>query len=165
MIDMVGIGPFVTIPMIVSMMHGPASIVAWLIGALLAYMDGMVWSELGAKWPEAGGSYVFLRKLFGEQKGGKLMSFLFIWQTTLQAPLVIASGAIGFADYFSFIMPVTDIQKKVVSGTLVILLVALLYRNIKSIGKISVVLWIITGGYNHMAHTIRHYPLQRSAGI
>jgi len=146
MIDMVGIGPFVTIPFIVGMMQGPASIIAWLIGAFLAYMDGMVWSELGAKWPEAGGSYVFLKKLFGEQKGGRFMSFLFIWQTTLQAPLVIASGAIGFADYFSFIMPVSDIGKKIVSGSLVILLVALLYRNIKSIGKISVVLWIITGG-------------------
>ncbi len=147
MIDMVGIGPFVTIPMIVSMMHGPASIIAWLIGALLAYMDGMVWSELGAKWPEAGGSYVFLKKLFGEEKGGKFMSFLFIWQTTLQAPLVIASGAIGFAEYFAFLQPeLTDIQKKMISGGLVILLVALLYRNIKSIGKISVVLWIITGG-------------------
>lgn len=143
---MVGIGPFVVIPMIVSIMHGPASIIAWLVGALLAYMDGMVWSELGAKWPEAGGSYVFLRKLFGEQKGGKLMSFLFIWQTTIQAPLVIASGAIGFSNYFSFLVQLTDMQKKMVSGGLVILLVALLYRNIKSIGKISVVLWIITGG-------------------
>ncbi len=143
---MVGIGPFVVIPMIVSIMHGPASIIAWLVGALLAYMDGMVWSELGAKWPEAGGSYVFLRKLFGEQKGGKLMSFLFIWQTTIQAPLVIASGAIGFSNYFSFLVQLADMQKKMVSGGLVILLVALLYRNIKSIGKISVVLWIITGG-------------------
>jgi len=146
MIDMVGIGPFVTIPMIVGIMHGPASIIAWLIGALLAYMDGMVWSEMGAKWPEAGGSYVFLQKLFGEKKGGKFMSFLFIWQTTLQAPLVIASGAIGFAHYFSYLIPLTDIQMKMVSGTLVILLVALLYRNIKSVGKISVVLWAITGG-------------------
>ncbi len=146
MIDMVGIGPFVTMSLIVSLMHGPASILAWLLGAALAYCDGMVWAEMGARWPEAGGSYVFLKKLFGEHKGGKLMSFLFIWQTTLQAPLVIASGAIGFANYFSFLVPVSDIQKKMVSGTLVLLLIALLYRNIKSIGKISIVLWIITGG-------------------
>ena len=127
-------------------MHGPGSIFAWLLGALLAYVDGMVWAELGAKWPEAGGSYVFLRKIFGDQKLGKLMSFLFIWQTTIQAPLVIASGAIGFSKYFSYLIHLTDMEKKMVSGTLVILLVALLYRNIKSIGKISVVLWIITGG-------------------
>lgn len=147
MIDMVGIGPFVTIPMIVSIMHGPASIIAWLVGALLAYVDGMVWAELGAKWPEAGGSYVFLQKLFGKgKKNGGIMPFLFIWQSTLQAPLVIASGAIGFANYFSFLVPLTDIQRKMVSGAVVILLVALLYRNIKSIGKISVILWAITGG-------------------
>ena len=146
MIDMVGIGPFVTMSIIVGLMHGPGSIFAWLLGALLAYMDGMVWCELGAKWPEAGGSYVFLQKIFSGRKLGKLMAFLFIWQTTIQAPLVIASGAIGFSKYFSYLISLTEIQKKMVSGTLVILLVALLYRNIKSIGKISVVLWIITGG-------------------
>jgi amino acid transporter len=146
MIDMVGIGPFVTMSIIVGLMHGPASVLAWLLGATLAYMDGMVWAELGARWPEAGGSYVFLKKLFGEKKGGRLMSFLFIWQTTLQAPLVIASGAIGFANYFSYLVPLTYMQKKMVSGSLVILLVGLLYRNIKSVGKISVVLWVITGG-------------------
>jgi fructoselysine transporter len=146
MIDMVGIGPFVTMSIIVGAMQGPASILAWLLGALLAYMDGMVWSELGAKWPEAGGSYVFLQKLYGKFKVGRLMAFLFIWQTTIQAPLVIASGAIGFSKYFSFLVPLTDIEKKIVSGSLVILLVALLYRNIKSIGKISVVLSVITGG-------------------
>ncbi len=146
MIDMVGIGPFVTMSIIVATMHGPASILAWLLGAVLSYADGMVWAEMGARWPQAGGSYVFLQKLFGEKKGGRLMSFLFIWQTTLQAPLVIASGAIGFSNYFSYLVPVTDIQKKMVSGGLVLLLIALLYRNIKSIGKISVVLWIITGG-------------------
>ena len=144
MIDMVGIGPFVTLSLIVSMMQGPMSIVAWLLGALLAYMDGFVWAELGAKYPEAGGSYVFLQKLFG--KGGKLMAFLFIWQTTIQAPLVIASGSIGFSQYLSFLVPLTTIEKKMVSGALVLLLVALLYRGIKSIGKISVVLWFITGG-------------------
>ena len=146
MIDMVGIGPFVTMSIIVGLMHGPASILAWLLGATLAYMDGMVWAELGARWPEAGGSYVFLKRLFGEKKGGRLMSFLFIWQTTLQAPLVIASGAIGFANYFSYLIPLNFIEKKMVSGGLVILLVGLLYRNIKSVGKISVVLWVITGG-------------------
>jgi len=145
MIDMVGIGPFVTLSLIVSLMQGNLSILAWLLGALLAYMDGFVWAELGAKYPEAGGSYVFLQKLF-KGKTGRLMAFLFIWQTTIQAPLVIASGSIGFAQYVSFLVPLSAIAKKMVSGGLVLLLVALLYRGIKSIGKISVLLWIITGG-------------------
>lgn len=145
MIDMVGIGPFVTMSLIVSMMQGNMSILAWLVGALLAYMDGFVWAELGARYPEAGGSYVFLQKLY-KGKWGRQMAFLFILQTTIQAPLVVASGSIGFAQYLGFLLPLTAIQKKMVSGALILLLVFLLYRGIKSIGKISVLLWMITGG-------------------
>ncbi len=145
MIDMVGIGPFITLSLIVSLMAGPWSIAAWLVGAVLAYADGCVWAELGARWPEAGGSYVFLQKIF-PGRGGRMMSFLFVWQTVIQAPLVVASAAIGFAQYFSFLVPLGYYEKKVLSGTLVLLMVWLLYRNIQSIGKLSLVLWAITGG-------------------
>jgi len=146
MIDMVGIGPFVTIPFIVGAMKGPQCVLAWLLGALLAFLDGSVWAELGAKWPMAGGSYVFLQKLYGDGKFGKMMSFLLVWQTIIQAPLVVASAAIGFSQYLTYLVTLTAIQQKIVSGALVILVTFLLYRNIKSIGKISVLLWIITGG-------------------
>jgi fructoselysine transporter len=144
MIDMVGIGPFITIPFIVGAMKGPQCIIAWLVGALLAFMDGSIWAEMGAKWPQAGGSYVFLQNLYG--KWGKMFAFLFIWQTTIQAPLVIASGAIGFSQYLTYLINLNGWEQKAVSGALVILLVLLLYRNIKTVGKISVILWIITGG-------------------
>jgi len=127
-------------------MNGPASILAWGLGAVLSLADGMVWAELGARWPEAGGSYVFLKKLFPGQLMGRLMPFLFIWQTTIQAPLVVASGAIGFADYIGYFVNLGDVQHRMVSGGVVVLMTALLYRNVKSIGRISVVLWIITGG-------------------
>ncbi|GAB2691007.1 APC family permease [Mucilaginibacter koreensis] len=146
MIDMVGIGPFVTVPFIVGAMRGPQCILAWLLGALLAYMDGSVWAELGAKWPAAGGSYVFLQKVYSESKLGRLMAFLFVWQTTIQAPLVVASGAIGFSQYLTFLVDLTDVQKKLVSAGLVLIITALLYRNIKTIGKISILLSIITAG-------------------
>ena len=145
MIDMVGIGPFVTIPFIVGAMKGPQCVLAWLLGALLAFLDGSVWAELGAKWPMAGGSYVFLQKIYGN-RFGKLMSFLLVWQTVIQAPLVVASAAIGFSQYLTYLVSLTPIQQKIVSGALVIVVTILLYRNIKSIGKISVLLWIITGG-------------------
>ena len=144
MIDMVGIGPFVTLSVIVLYMQGPASIIAWLIGALLAMADGAIWAELGAKWPEAGGSYAFLQKLFG--KRGRMMAFLFVWQTSIQAPLVMASAAIGFAHYVTYLIPLTDWQQRIVSGTLVLAMMALLYRKTGSIGKISVVLSVITIG-------------------
>jgi len=145
MIDMVGIGPFITLSLIVGIMQGATSIFAWMLGALLAYMDGFVWAELGSQYPEAGGSYVFLQKLY-DGKWGKLMAFLFIWQTTLQAPLVVASGSIGFSQYLSFLIPMTPWQQKMVSGALVVFLVFLLFRGIRSVGKISVVFGVITIG-------------------
>lgn len=157
MIDMVGIGPFVTIPFVIGTLNGPACLAAWLVGALLSLCDGLVWSELGAKWPEAGGSYRFLRNLFGK-KTGDMFSFLYIWQTTIQAPLVIASGAIGFAQYFTYLVPLSAMEQKMVSGALVILITLLLYRKISDIGKISVALWIgvlvtllwlIVSGFTH----------------
>jgi len=158
MIDMVGIGPFITIPFIIQAMNGPQCILAWMLGALLAFADGFVWAELGASMPQAGGSYVFLKEIYGPKKWGKLFSFLYIWQTSIQAPLVIASGAIGFSQYAGYLYPFDALQQKVISGSLVILLTFLLYRKITDIGKISMLLWIgviatmawmIFGGITH----------------
>jgi len=158
MIDMVGIGPFITLPMVIGMMNGPYFLYAWIAGAFLSIVDGMVWSELGAAFPRAGGSYNFLKEAYGKNRAGKMMSFLFVWQTMIQAPLVIASAAIGFAKYFSFIVPLTDVTEKIISGGIVILIVILLYRKIDAIGKISIFLWsgvivtmiwIIGGGILH----------------
>ncbi|HTJ10419.1 MAG TPA: APC family permease [Dinghuibacter sp.] len=146
MIDMVGIGPFLTVSMVAGAMQGGAAILAWLLGALLAYLDGMIWSELGARWPEAGGSYVFLRKLYGDGWFGQLMPFLLVWQTVIIAPLTMASAAIGFSGYLNYLIPLSPLAQKAVSGGLVILVVAVLYRNIQTIGKISMILGVITIG-------------------
>ena len=142
MTDMIGIGPFITMPMVIGIMNGPYFLYAWLAGGLLSMVDAMVWSELGAAFPMAGGSYNFLKVTYGENKWGKLMSFLFVWQTMIQAPLVIASAAIGFSQYFSYLVPLNHIETKMVSGGVVITIVALLYRKIEAIGKISVVFWV-----------------------
>jgi fructoselysine transporter len=158
MIDMIGIGPFVVSPLVIRAMGGPQALLAWTAGAVLALLDGFVWSELGAALPRAGGSYVFLREAYGPEKWGRLMSFLFVWQTLIQAPLVIASGAIGFSQYATYLHPFTAYQQKAISGAVVILLVILLYRRITTIGKISVMLWVgvigtmiwlIGGGITH----------------
>ena len=141
MIDMVGIGPFVVMSFVVEKLNGGYFLYAWIAGAVLSFIDGMVWSELGATFPLAGGSYKFLKEGFGK-KWGKPMSFLFVWQTMIQAPLVIASAAIGFSQYFSYLLPLSYWQGKLVCGTVVILIVVLLYRKIEAIGKISVLLWV-----------------------
>jgi amino acid transporter len=158
MIEMVGIGPFVVIPLVIKAMGGPQALLAWVAGAVLALLDGFVWSELGAAMPLAGGSYVFLREAYGPGRFGRMMSFLFVWQTLIQAPLSLASGAIGFSQYASYLHPLGKYGEKALSGALVIVLVALLYRRITSIGKISMllwlgvigtILWLIWGGATH----------------
>ncbi len=154
MIDMVGIGPFVVLSLVAQTMNGPWFLYAWIAGALLAFVDAMIWSELGTAFPLAGGSYNFLKEGYGP-KWGKLMSFLFVWQTMIQAPLVIASAAIGFAQYLGYIVQLNEWESKAVSGLVVVAVIALLYRKIDAIGKISVLLWVgvflimgwvITGG-------------------
>jgi amino acid transporter len=104
-IDMVGVGPFVTLPLIVGVMGGPQAILGWLMGALLSLCDGLIWSELGTAYPEAGGSYAYLKYLYGEKKLGRAFSFLYAWQLLFSAPLSIASGCIGFSQYLSFFLP------------------------------------------------------------
>lgn len=167
MIDMVGIGPFVTLPLVMGFM-GPNFLLAWVVGAALSLVDGLIWSELGAAYPEAGGSYRFLKLAYGEQKWGRLMSFLYVWQTLVQAPLVVASGAIGFAQYFGYLVPLTEWwQPKLVSGTVVLLLLALLYRKIEDIGRLGVLLWVgvlglmgwlIVGGATHATQPVAWLP-------
>ncbi len=158
MIDMVGIGPFVVVPLVIEAMPGPQCLLAWAAGALVALMDGFVWAELGAAMPEAGGSYVFLREAYGPGRWGRLMSFLFIWQTMFQAPLVMASAAIGFSQYAAYLVPLGWWEGKALSAAVVIAVVALLYRRIDQIGKITLLLWggvivtlawLIWGGLTH----------------
>src|SRR3989440_3965743 len=142
MIEIVGIGPFVVSSLVIRAMGGPQALIAWLLGAVLATLDAFVWSELGAAMPKAGGTYVFLREAYGPQRWGRLMSFLFVWQTFLHVPLSVASASIGFANYAEYLHPLTTAEHKAISGGLVLFLVVLLYRRIGTIGKISVLLWV-----------------------
>src|SRR5262245_62849006 len=105
MIAMIGVGPFITIPLIVAAMGGPQAMLGWIFGALLVICDGLVWAELGAALPASGGSYRYLKTIYDPGRLGKLMAFLFIWQLTFSAPLSIASGCIGLAQYAGFIVP------------------------------------------------------------
>ncbi|MEI7472436.1 MAG: amino acid permease [Chitinophagaceae bacterium] len=157
MIDMVGIGPFISLPIVIGYLGG-MYIWAWLVGALLSLVDAMVWSELGAAYPLAGGSYNFLKEAYGKNKMGRMMSFLYVWQTVIQAPLVAASAAIGFSQYLGYLVNLDAWQSKAISGLVILFITFLLYRKIDSIGKIGVLLWtgviltigwIIIGGIQH----------------
>ena len=161
MIDVIGIGPFITIPIIISAMGGPQAILGWIFGALFALCDGLCWAELGAAMPGSGGSYRYLKEMYGPQKLGRLLSFLFIWQLSFSAPLSIASGCLGLAQYASFLVPWLErpwfartldlgpIEVRILftAATLVAiatcaLIVLLLYRGVLAIEKISKFLWV-----------------------
>lgn len=141
-IDMVGVGPFVTLPLILAAMGGGRALGAWILGALLAICDGLVTAELSAELPRAGGSYAFLREAYGPERWGRLVSFLFLFQIIFSAPLSIASGAIGFARYLRFLVPAIPVPDAVVACVLSLLVTALLMRRIGSIGSFSIVLWL-----------------------
>jgi amino acid transporter len=143
MSNMVGVGPFITIPLIIGTMGGPQCMLGWVLGAILALCDGLVWSELSAAMPGTGGTYVYLREAFRGTALGGVLPFLFIWQFILSAPLEIASGYIGFAQYAGYFWPGMGAWgARLISSAIGLVVIALLYRRISSIGKLTVVLWL-----------------------
>lgn len=147
MLEMIGVGPFLTIPILLAKMNGPQAILGWVLGALVALCDGMVWAELGAAMPGAGGPLRYLSEAYGPDRLGRLMSFLFIWQTIFLAPLSIASGAIGFSQYARFLMGnMSWWQEKGIAAAVCLLITFLLYRDIATVAQLSVGMWIVVLG-------------------
>jgi amino acid transporter len=147
MLEMIGIGPFITIPILLGAMNGPQALLGWFLGGLLAICDGLVWAELGAAMPGAGGPYHYLKEGFGPNSLGRLMSFLFLWETTIIAPLSLAAGAVGLSMYTKFYWPsMGPWQGKLVAMLVCLFCMALLYRDIRDVGKLSVIMWVVVMG-------------------
>ncbi|HEY0759951.1 MAG TPA: amino acid permease [Acidisarcina sp.] len=191
MINMIGVGPFITLPLVVAAMGGPQAMLGWILGALIALCDGLVWSELGAALPRAGGSYAFLKEIYGSEKAGRWISFLYIWQLGFSAPLSIASGCIGLAQYAAYLWP--QLNRPINSGAKLsgwhpsipltslvaaatcVTVTLLLYRNVRTVMKMGWVLWggvvftlgaVIFAGFTHfhpaLAFTLPPHALSLS---
>ncbi len=142
MTNMIGIGPFITIPLLMSALGGPQAMLGWVVALGIVLCDSTVWSELGAAMPGSGGSFGYLRQGYGAEKVGRLMGFLFVWQFVLSGPLEIASGYIGFSQYLGYIWKgITPGQTMLVVTIVGLVNLALLYRRIKSIAAITITLW------------------------
>lgn len=160
MLEMIGIGPFITIGVILSAMGGPQAVLGWALGALVSICDGMIYAELGAAMPGAGGSYIYFREAFNPRSWGKMFSFLFLWETIFVAPLAISAASVGFAEYTHYFLP--SLNHAGVGGLAAatcLLITFLLYRPIKTVGRMSVVMlafvliamiWVIGTGLIHM---------------
>ena len=158
LLNMVGVGPFLTIPLAIAAMGGPQAMLGWILGAGLALCDGLVWAELGSRMPDSGGSYRYLLEAYGPNGAGRLFSFLFLWQALLIGPISIASGAVGFAEYSSVFHPFTPVQMKLIAVVLCLINLAVLYRSIHSISTLCIIVmvavvatcgWIIITGAAH----------------
>lgn len=162
-ISMIGIGPLITIPLVLGALHGPLSLVGWIAGALLALCDGAVWAELGSLFPGSGGTYGFLREAFGRARLGRMLAFLFVWQTIFAAPLLQATGYIGFANYAGYLWPPIAASPWALKGLAIVVglvTLAALYRAITAVSRISVVLavgsiitllFVIVSSYAHFS--------------
>jgi len=176
-LNMIGVGPFITLPLMVAAL-GNRAILGWILGAVLALCDGMVWAELGTRFPESGGSYLYLNRLYGVQTWGRLLSFLYIWQLMFSAPLSTASGAVGLADYAAYLWPKLHVSwfaighfsvhwAALVAMAACGLATFLIYSGIQTVGRISRVLsvgvilaivWVIVSGLTHMHAGVASAP-------
>lgn len=156
LLNMIGIGPFITIPLALAAMGGPQALLGWLLGAVLCVCDGLVWAELGSTLPRSGGPFHYLREAYGPARLGRLFGFLYLWQTLLIGPMSIASGTVGLAHYATFIWPsVTGWGVAALAGAICLLNTGLLWRDVRSIQRLSITvsviviaacLWIIVSG-------------------
>jgi amino acid transporter len=178
MMYMIGVGPFITLPLIIAAMGGSQALLGWLLGALIAACDGLVWAELGAAMPEAGGSYAFLREIYGREGAGRFVSFLYIFQLGFSAPLSVASGCIGFAEFASFMLPGLRLPvfaawpngphwTNVLAAGICAVIVGALYRDIRAILRTAWVLWagvmaamaiVLVAGFTHFHLALLQMP-------
>lgn len=172
LLNMIGIGPFITIPLALAAMGGPQALLGWILGALLCLCDGLVWAELGSTLPRSGGPFHYLREAYGPAKLGRLFGFLYLWQTMLIGPMSIASGTVGLAHYTSFIWPsLSGWGVAAVAAGVCLLNTALLWRDVRSIQRLSIIvsvnvigacLWIIATGFSHF-DAVRAFDFPRGA--
>lgn len=169
LLNMIGIGPFITIPLALAAMGGPQALLGWLLGAVLCLCDGLVWAELGSALPRSGGSFHYLRVAFGQHGLGRLFGFLYLWQTLLIGPMAIASGTVGFAQYSTYLWPSMSTGAVTVMAAAICLInMGLLWRSTRAIERLSVgasvivigaCVWIIASGALHFdAHRAFAFP-------
>jgi len=172
MLEMIGVGPFITLPLVIAAAGYRLSVWAWLLGAAIAVADGLVWAELGAAFPRAGGSYAFLREIYGPDRAGNWLSFLYVWQLSFSAPLSIASGCIGLSSFLAWFWPGLETApiaaipvlhySNFAAAVACLLVTALLYRNLSQVTRLAWVLFVgvmaamagvIASGFAHAAAT------------
>jgi len=148
-ITMIGIGPVITLALVLSYLGGPLSLIGWIAGALVSMCDGLVWAELSSRYPGSGGTYVYLREIFGREGPGRMLAFLFNWQFVFFATLTIASGYIGFSSYAVYLFPIagsSTFAHDALAVGMGILTLFLVYRRVTVAERLGFALSVVALG-------------------
>ena len=144
-LNMFGTGPFVSLPLLIASVSppGPQALFGYVVALVACIADSFIWSELASIYPDSGGTYVYLKKCYGEG-WGQLMSFLFVWQQVVSGPMEIATGFSAISRYATYLYPLNSLQQSALSSCLAVATVALLYRGTDAVGAITIALWVGT---------------------
>ncbi len=121
----IGAGIFLNPAVVAAHTHsGTELLLAWVLGGVLTLLGALCFAELGARRPEAGGSYLYILEAFGP-----LLAFLFGW-TMLVADLPGSLAAVSLIlGRYSAVAVGLPVGLAPILGSSALLLVALVHAR------------------------------------
>jgi APA family basic amino acid/polyamine antiporter len=172
--DMIGAGIFTTSGLLLAQLHDPMLLlILWVVGGVIALCGALSYSELGAKFPRAGGEYVFLSELFSPMAG-----FLSGWVSFIvgfSAP--VAASSLAFSEYLIRTIPegVTldhiMLYKKITAIGVIAIFTLIHYfglksgskvQNILTMLKIVLIMGLVFTGFAFGEGSFQHFRIQLS---
>ncbi|MCK4880915.1 MAG: amino acid permease, partial [Bacteroidales bacterium] len=147
--DMIGAGIFTTSGLLLAQLHDPKLLLLlWVIGGVIALCGALSYSELGARFPRAGGEYAFLSELFSPLAG-----FLSGWVSFFvgfSAP--VAASSLAFSEYLVRTLPEGDgfaqivLIKKAIAIAIILVFTFIHYFGLRSGSKVQNLLTMLKVG-------------------
>ena len=170
--DMIGAGIFTTSGLLLAQLHNPVLLLLlWVVGGAIALSGALSYGELGARFPEAGGDYAFLSRLFSP-----LFGFLSGWVSFLvgfSAP--VAASSLAFSEYMIRILPADylpqeiELAKKALAVGIILVFTLIHYfglhsgsriQNILTVLKIGLILVFVIAGFAFGEGSFDHFRPQ-----
>jgi APA family basic amino acid/polyamine antiporter len=126
--EVIAIGIFLTPASMAKSLGSPfCLLVVWLVMGTMAVCGALCYGELAARYPEAGGGYVYLREAYGPG-----LAFLYGWMALLvMYPGLAAALAVGLAGYAGYIVRLSPIGSKALAIATILFLAAVNVRGVR----------------------------------
>lgn len=171
--DMIGAGIFTTSGLLLAQLHDPLLLLLlWVIGGAIALSGALSYGELGAKFPNSGGDYAFLTRLFSPLAG-----FLSGWVSFLvgfSAP--VAASSLAFSEYLvrtlpeDILPPHLELTKKIIAVGIILVFTLIHYfgihsgskvQNVLTSVKIGLILILLITGFVFGEGSFEHFRIQK----